>query len=387
MKNRLDQNQQEKIRERYHDHPLLCACQESFENFQAGMRYLMFSPIEVFVESVEVIDNLLEEGTDKEAYIQGLWKELLIRYKLWPLIHSGAVDDNEYETAVCSVLYTVAIVLSRHNDCYYSVQIKDAILAEIEKHTSIVKQEEDKVIVSLSKYADKLELWLETYADSEKYLSDDIYCIAHNRNPYNSQKVIHKKDKKKFDSDTSRETFAYWPDGMSETERNIRLKMAFSRMRGTLIDRETHYDTFEAFLSGKPLDIKIVWVGINSQLRELFSQLVTKKKLLRKPTGGLNQILTTRFKKADGTLFTPNEIKNAGSDGDMSAVNDVVAYLTPSTVAMDDLELQLRNLLTEEQERADMRGKKDNKHQKHIPNGTNISSKPNQNTRKNYKKS
>ena len=71
----------------------------------------------------------------------------------------------------------------------------------------------------------------------------------------------------------------------------------------------------------------------------------------------------------------------------MSAVNDVVAYLTPSTVAMDDLELQLRNLLTEEQERADMRGKKDNKHQKHIPNGTNISSKPNQNTRKNYKKS
>lgn len=38
-------------------------------------------------------------------------------------------------------------------------------------------------------------------------------------------------DKKLFDSDTFRDTFTYWPDGMSQEEREIRLKMAFSRMR------------------------------------------------------------------------------------------------------------------------------------------------------------
>ena len=174
---------------------------------------------------------------------------------------------------------------------------------------------------------------------------------------------------------------------MSETERNIRLKMAFSRMRGSLIDRDTHYDTFEALLSGKPLDVKIVWIGINSQLRELFSQLATKKKLLKKPTGGLNQILTARFKKADGTLFTAKEIKDAGSDGDMKAVYDVVESLTPSPVKIEDLETQLGRLLTEEQERSELRGMKDNKPQEHLPKGTNLSSKPNQHTRKDNKKS
>ena len=71
----------------------------------------------------------------------------------------------------------------------------------------------------------------------------------------------------------------------------------------------------------------------------------------------------------------------------MSAVNDAVASLTPLQVEMEDLETQLSRLLTEEQERADMRGKKDNKYQGHLPKGMNYSSKPNQHTRKNNKKS
>lgn len=350
------------------------------------MRYLMFSPTEVFVESVEVIDNILEEGTDKQAYIHDLWRELFIRYKLWPLVHHGDVDDNEYETAVCSVLYTVAIVLSRHEDCYYSEQIKDALLAEIEKHTSIVKQEEDEVIVSLSKYADKLEQWLNAYADSEDYLSDDIYCVAYNKKKYHPLEVIGKKDKKKFDAEKYRETFTYRPKGMKEEERNIRLKMAFNSIRGTLISNDTHYDTFEALMSGKPLDVKIVWIGTNSQLHVLFNELVTKRKLLKKPTGGLNQILAARFRKKGNSSFTPDEIRNAGSGGDMSAVNGIIDYLTPKTVEIEDLEDQLRQMATEEQQRADIRGRKDGKHQEHLPSGTNISSRPNQHTRNATKK-
>ena len=221
------------------------------------------------------------------------------------------------------------------------------------------------------------------YIDNpETWLTEEINLALNPHLSTNTEKPESRKaDKKSFDPDTFRETFTYYPDGMSQKEREIRLKMAFSRMRGTLIDRDTHYDTFEALLSGKPLDVKIVWVGINSQLRELFSQLVTKKKLLKKPTGGLNQILTARFKKEDGTLFAANEIKDAGSDGDMSAVNDVVSFLTPAPVTMEDLDLQLRHLLTEEQERADQRGMKDNKHQKPLPKGTNVSTTPNQHTR------
>lgn len=193
MNNRLDQNQQEKVSKRYHDHPLFCACQEAFQNFQAGMHYLMFSPTEVFVESVKVIDDILEEGSDKLDYIHCLWQKLIIRYKLWPLVHQGVVDDEEYEIAVCSVFYTVAVVFSKHSDKYYSELIKDALLSEIDRHVSIVKQEEDHVIVSLSQYAEELELWFNDYAFSDLYLSDDIDDISHDRMPRSSMKVVQKK--------------------------------------------------------------------------------------------------------------------------------------------------------------------------------------------------
>jgi hypothetical protein len=193
MNNRLELNQQEKIKKWYHDHPLLCACLSAFQSFQAEMRYLMFSPTEVFVESVEVIDNILEDGSGKLEYIHDLWRELIIRYKLWPLVHQGVVDDKEYETAVSSVFYSVAAVMSRHRDNYYSETIKDALLAEIDSHTNVIKQEEDNVIVKLSQYADKLEQWLDEYDSSEFYLSEDIDDIAHDRKPRSSLKAVNKK--------------------------------------------------------------------------------------------------------------------------------------------------------------------------------------------------
>ena len=214
MSNRLDQNQQERIRKWFYNHPLFCACQEAFVNFQAGMHYLMFSPTEVFVESVKVIDDILEDGSDKLDYIHGLWRELIIRYKLWPLVHQGNVDDKEYETAVSSVFYSVAVVMSRHCDNFYCETIKDALLAEIDKNVSVVKQEEDNIIVRLSQYADKVELWLKDYNNSDSYLSDDIDDVAHDRTPRSSLKVVHmnrnvnrRKGAKNPKSDYSRYSF------------------------------------------------------------------------------------------------------------------------------------------------------------------------------------
>lgn len=187
--------------------------------------------------------------------------------------------------------------------------------------------------------------------------------------------------KRPFDPDTFRESFTYAPEGMSKKERSIRLKMAFHRAKGILIASDTHYDTFEALLSGKPLDVKIYWTGTNSQLRCLFNLLVTKNHIVKKPTGGLNQILSARFKHEDGTPFTANEIKDAGSDGDMSTVNSIVEILTPKPIEEEDLEQQLRRIITEEQENTEMGRKKAPKQE-----GLSYSNRPNQHTHVSRKK-
>lgn len=396
MQRLLNQNEAAQIDARLHDNALYQACRNVWPGRQDDIVSVMARSEDIFCESAWLMDELIDadEVNDTVSLSRGLWSNVVSHIGQW----NNGISLGDRYLIVSTIFRLVATSFSLHWHSYYCDTLRDALLTVVdEKRPSPrdlhdyqqLDRQQEELLEAIIPCSQMLNDWVNEYIDySDLYLSDEIdRTLNPSLNVKPGKPESRKADKKPFDPDTFRETFTYWPDGMNEKERDIRLKLAFSRMKGTLIDHDTHYETFESLLSGKPLDVKIVWIGINSQLREFFSQLVTKKKLLKKPTGGLNQILTARFKKADGTLFTANEIKDAGSDGDMSAVNDVVVFLTPSPVAMEDLETQLRRIQTEELERAELRGMKDNKHQEHLPKGTNLSSKPNQHTHKNNKKS
>lgn len=396
MQRLLNPSETTLIDARFHDNALYQACKNVWPGRQDEIVSVMARAEDIFCESAWLMDEIIDADEDIDiinlAY--GLWSNVVSHIGQW----NNGISLGDRYLIVSTIFRLVATSFSLHWHSYYCDTLRDALLTVVdEKRPSPrdlhdyqqLDRQQEELLEAIIPCSQMLNDWVNEYIDySDLYLSDEIdRTLNPSLNVKPGKPESRKADKKPFDPDTFRETFTYWPDGMNEKERDIRLKLAFSRMKGTLIDHDTHYETFESLLSGKPLDVKIVWIGINSQLREFFSQLVTKKKLLKKPTGGLNQILTARFKKTDGTLFTANEIKDAGSDGDMSAVNDVVVFLTPSPVAMEDLETQLRRIQTEELERAELRGMKDNKHQEHLPKGTNLSSKPNQHTHKNNKKS
>lgn len=390
MQRLLNQSEVAKIDARLHDNALLEVCRKIWPERQEEITSVMVRAEDIFYESAWLIDELVEADADTDAtsLTRGLWSTVSNDIGYW----ANGVSLCDRYLITSTIFHLVATAFSLHWHSYYCDTLRDALLNVVEDKRPSPKdlhelqeqeRQQEEMLYSIIANSAILKDWMIDYIDNaESLLTEEIELALNPHLSTNTPKPESRKaDKKSFDPDTFRETFTYYPDGMSQKEREIRLKMAFSRMRCTLIDRNTHYDTFEDLLSGKPLDVKIVWVGINSQLRELFSQLVTKNKLLKKPKGGLNQILTARFKKENGTLFTAKEIKDAGSDGDMSAVNDVVTFLSPTPITMEDLELQLSRLLTEEQERADQRGMKDNKHQMPLPKGTNVSVTPNQHTR------
>ena len=396
MQRLLNPSETALIGARFHDYDLLQVCRKVWPERGAEITSVVACPEDIFCEVAWLTDELLDadRSADTLSLITGLWTNVTFDIAKW----GTQVSLSDRYLITSTVFRLVATAFSLHWESYYCDMLRDTLLDIVKNKCHAPKdlyelqeqqRQQEELFDAIISCSEMLSEWINDYIDNSDFcLTDEIDFALNPQIGIKPQKPESRKaDKKSFDPDTFRETFTYWPDGMSEDERNIRLKMAFSRMRGSLIDRDTHYDTFEALLSGKPLDVKIVWIGINSQLRGLFSQLVTKNKILKKPTGGLNQILTARFKKADGTLFTANEIKDAGSDGDMKAVYDVVESLTPSPVKIEDLETQLGRLLTEEQERSELRGMKDNKPQEHLPKGTNLSSKPNQHTRKDNKKS
>ena len=302
MKDRLDVNQQERVAERYHDHPLLCACQSAFRTYQARMRYLLFSPTEVFVEAVEVIDTLFEDGTDCLEYIRGLWEKLTIRYKLWPTVEK---EESEYQTAVSSVFYAVAVTMSRHRHAYYNSTVKDAMLTEIDTHTSVVKQEEDSVIVSLSQYAEGLEQWLEAYAVSDAYLSDEIDDVAHGRKPEAVIAMMHdgKTGKRESRIADFKPVSATFTKAGTVLTANVTLVFQFL-VEKKWIAESSDPDTFSVLFSGKASDKTIVWLKAKGALRDLFKMLVDENVITCPEGYSYLQIVSSHFKDKDGNYLT-----------------------------------------------------------------------------------
>lgn len=333
MSTRLERSQLERIETWYHDHPLLIACQSAFRSYQAGMRYLMFSPIEVFVEAIDVLDDLLEEGTDAMDYVQSLWENRVIRYKLW---YVGAPQDDEFHTAVSSVCYAVAMALSRHEDTYYSETVKDAILDEITAHTNIIKQEEDKVLVSLLLYADGIDTWMKEYIKRDEFLSDDILDVANGKKPkpwktttqntsknHSSKKKIVKLDLRT--KDYSRYSFKLNVDDKQLENLYLMLSQRDDKGKrfidGDLqkfnettkclpLDKEDikHYKSvdidkmlFNLVFIGEETNVRIVWRGDAVELwyfiNTLYNYMFNDKRLLDKSGSGpgIWQIVRSRF--------------------------------------------------------------------------------------------
>ncbi|MBQ3700435.1 MAG: hypothetical protein II886_11100 [Prevotella sp.] len=396
MQRLLKPNEVAQIDERLHDNALLQTCRKVWRRRGIEVTSVVACAEDIFCEAAWLTDELIEAGKETEAsnLTLGLWNDVSNDVAKW----ENKIPLTDRYLIVSTVFQIVATAFSLHWDSHYCDDLRDALIETENKYRdehppkdlyALQEQQrhQDALLEVIIPCSVILKRWINDYIDNpDLWLTEEIDMALNP--PINikaGKKESRKADKKVFDADTFRETFNYQPDGMSNKEREIRLKMAFNKMRGILIDRETHYDTFKSLFTGKPLDVKIVWIGTNAQLRKLFNLLITKNKLISKPTGGLNQILTARFKKVDGSSFTTNEIKDAGNDGDMSVVNDVVEYLTPIPVQMEDLEQQLSRIVLEEQERADLRGDKNGKPQKHLPKGTNSSPTPNQHTRKSKK--
>lgn len=403
MNTRLERSQLERIETWYHDHPLLIACQSAFRSYQAGMRYLMFSPIEVFVEAIDVLDDLLEEGNDVMDYIHNLWENRIIRYKLW---YVGAPQDDEFHTAVSSVCYAVAVALSRHEDTYYSETVKDAILDEIAAHTNIIKQDEDKILVSLSLYADEIDTWMKEYIKRDGYLSDDILDVANGKKPKpwktttqkTSKNHCSKKKTVKLDvgiKDYSRYSFKIaeelklWDfyhlltkhekgkmayiDDMKEHVQNLQTALGISK---TELEHETdieiNVNLFRKVFSGTETDVRIVWRRDANELLYLIDSMqkyyieVTRNgktqcvPLLRSPQGiGIWELTHFRFmngkprKELDERtgkmvdVFTPIEFKddafshqNYPKKKSCEAIDDIISKIAPPRAESISEEIQ-----------------------------------------------
>ena len=174
---RLEGIRKERVRAAYSHHPLLIACQKAFKHTQAYMAPLLFSPEEVFCESILIIDHLLNIGSrskELESYIAELWDELRIKISEWK---PEATSDN-LDKAVSSILYVTAIATSRSWDKYLNIDVSQWLLYCIRSNMKVSLNECEEVLFQLLDESDGIEEWINHYELGEHSLSSEIEQVA-----------------------------------------------------------------------------------------------------------------------------------------------------------------------------------------------------------------
>ena len=173
MQSKLEQNQIERVREKYREHPLLIACSKAFGHYDAYFQRLLFSPEEIFLEAAIVLDKMFTEPDDAKEYVGRLWNELKRKIRYW----DKEAPQEDLDKIVGAIFYVVAAVLCQHPHHFFSDEVKEALLSEARKQMNVSDEEEKRFIIALSQCAEGLEEWLMKYIESDELLSEEIPAI------------------------------------------------------------------------------------------------------------------------------------------------------------------------------------------------------------------
>lgn len=187
MQSKLSQDQIEKVSERFHDHPLLIACRQAFECYEADMQRLLFAPEEIFLETAIIVDDLLAEPNRAEKYVGSLWNALKVKIRRW----EPEAPQDDLNKICGAILYVVAAVLCQHHHRFFNEEVKDLILTVARSSMPADSTEEARIIRELSRSADGLEEWLSAYIQNSDLLSEEIMdSTNHQTEMENKEKIL-----------------------------------------------------------------------------------------------------------------------------------------------------------------------------------------------------
>lgn len=312
MLKKLEESQKERLRSRFHEHPLFLTCQQVFRHYMAEMQSFDFSSEDLFVEAAYVIDTIFDDPQNASQYIDSLWDNLKITMKC----KEKSAPPQDDLNIVCGVLfYVVAATLSLHWREFFNTEIVEKLYKIVEHKTLFSKDgEQEEIINNICCHSEGLEDWINEYEDSKEWLSIEIERCMQRAKPASK---IEKK------TEIIKTTFNYNPKSLERAAINARLQGVYQLMTKEgveLIPITTNLKDFIKVFSGEETTIRIAWIGYDNELHYIISEWIHRKYLM-KPKEGVWKVTAARFyhraREKDGAWsdeeFTPDELRQAGN--------------------------------------------------------------------------
>ena len=168
MNRNLNQEEKEKIRDKYGEHVFFRLLNQSCKRYEREMNMFRFSPEDAFWESLNILDDLKAPNRNNDDMCDTLWDDLFCEFRE----RGNNIPDDELEKAVAVVLSIVTYCLVLLDSMLYNGILGKMNLLIRERY-----QGYSEILLSIDKSGmkintEKIKRWLEEYMQCDTYLSE-----------------------------------------------------------------------------------------------------------------------------------------------------------------------------------------------------------------------
>ena len=178
MSRNLNQEEKEKLRDKYEEHIFFRLANQSCKKYEREMKYFRFSPEDVFMEVLNVLDDLKAPNKNNDDLCDTLWDDLFCVFRE----RGENIPDEELDKAVAIVVSMVSICLTLLESIKYNGVNAKLILSLSQNY-----KEYRDILFSIQPYTNKvgiieLKEWLVGYMTCDTYMYDEVMDYLEEKN-------------------------------------------------------------------------------------------------------------------------------------------------------------------------------------------------------------
>lgn len=177
MSRNLNPEEKERIRDKYEECIFFRLVNQSCKKYEREMKLFRFSPEDVFVESLNVLDDLKAPNRNNDDLCCTLWDDLYCEFRE----RGDNLPDEELEKAVAVVISMVTYCLVLLNSMRYHGLVGKLNMIMTEHYHNYLEIQLSIDTSARKNNMGEFCLWLEDYMQCDKYLSEEIdECLEEN---------------------------------------------------------------------------------------------------------------------------------------------------------------------------------------------------------------
>lgn len=170
MSRNLNHEEKGIIKDRYSNHLFYRLANLSCKRFESQMKSFRFSPEDVFVEALNVLDDLKEPQANLDDACNTMWDDLYCRFR----DRGEDLPEEEVNLAVCIVMSMVVMCLTGSKVMRYSGKIGGLIMLQSQHYPSVMA-----IQGHIESFVHRIGInnfcqWAKEYMTCDAYLSEEV---------------------------------------------------------------------------------------------------------------------------------------------------------------------------------------------------------------------